>query len=50
VIYRRVEVKIGEPIWVTQADRDRYQGRHGTEFAQELTDSCWAAVHDLLQS
>lgn len=49
VFYRRVELKIGEPIWVTKGDRDLYQGRHGSEFAQELTDSCWSAVHDLLQ-
>lgn len=49
VFYRRIEVKIGEPIWVTQRDRDLYQGRHGSEFAQELTDSCWSAVHGLLQ-
>lgn len=49
VFYRRVEVRIGEPIWVTQPDRDLYQGRHGSEFAQELTNSCWSAVHNLLQ-
>ncbi|MGD1859335.1 MAG: lysophospholipid acyltransferase family protein [Leptolyngbyaceae cyanobacterium] len=49
VFYRRVEVRVGEPIWLTASDRDRYQGRDGTEFAQQLTDSCWTAVNDLLQ-
>lgn len=49
VLYRQVKVKVGEPIWVTSRDRNYYQGRHGTEFAQELTNSCWSAVHDLLQ-
>lgn len=50
VFYRQVEVKIGDPIWVTSRDREQYQGRHGTEFAQQLTDHCWSAVNDLLQS
>ncbi|MGF1459405.1 MAG: lysophospholipid acyltransferase family protein [Leptolyngbyaceae cyanobacterium] len=49
VFYRQVEVKVGEPIWVTPSDRQQYQGRHGPEFAQQLADSCWAVVHDLLQ-
>lgn len=50
VFYRRVEIKVGEPIWVTSQDRDQYQGRHGTEFAQQLTDKCWDTVHQMLQS
>ncbi|MEM1308886.1 MAG: lysophospholipid acyltransferase family protein [Cyanobacteria bacterium P01_H01_bin.153] len=49
VFYRRVEVRVGEPIWLTASDREHYQGRHGTEFAQQLTDSCWTAVNHLLQ-
>lgn len=49
VFYRQVEVKIGDPIWVISRDREQYQGRHGTEFAQQLTDHCWSAVNDLLQ-
>lgn len=50
VFYRQVEVRVGEPIWVTARDRQEYTGRHGTEFAQQLTDSCWSAVNELLQS
>ena len=49
VFYRQVEVRIGDPVWVTVRDREHYQGRHGTKFAQQLTDRCWSAVDDLLQ-
>jgi 1-acyl-sn-glycerol-3-phosphate acyltransferase len=49
VFYRQVEVRVGEPIWVTPRDREQYQGRQGTQHAQLLTDRCWSAVHGLLQ-
>ncbi|MGD1931611.1 MAG: lysophospholipid acyltransferase family protein [Leptolyngbyaceae cyanobacterium] len=49
VFYREVEVKIGEPIWVMPADRERYQGRHAADCAQQLADDCWGAVSALLQ-
>ena len=49
VFYRQVEVRIGDPVWVTSSHREQYRGRHGMEFAQQLTDRCWSAVNDLLQ-
>ena len=49
VFYRDVEVRIGEPIWITSGDRQQYQGRSATDQAQQLTDDCWQAVQDLLQ-
>jgi 1-acyl-sn-glycerol-3-phosphate acyltransferase len=49
VFYQDVEVRIGEPIWVTPQDRQQYQGRQGSDRAQALTDACWTAVHELLQ-
>jgi 1-acyl-sn-glycerol-3-phosphate acyltransferase len=49
VFYREVEVRIGQPIWVTHRDRHQYQGRSGTNYAQQLTDDCWQAVNTLLQ-
>lgn len=49
VMYQEVEVRIGQPIWVTHQDRSDYQGRSGTQAAQQLTDDCWQAVHDLLK-
>lgn len=49
VFYREVEVRIGPPIWVTSGDRHQYQGRSGTNYAQQLTDNCWQAVNDLLK-
>lgn len=49
VFYRDVEVRIGEPIWVTSEDREDYKGRQGMEYAQRLSDKCWNAVDTLLQ-
>lgn len=49
VFYRSVELRIGKPIWVTSCDRERYQGHEGTHQAQLLAETCWQAVHDLLQ-
>ena len=50
VFYRRVEVRVGEPIWITPTDHAEYRGRQGTQYAQTLTDRCWSAVNGLLQS
>jgi 1-acyl-sn-glycerol-3-phosphate acyltransferase len=49
VMYQEIEVRIGQPIWVTYRDRNHYQGRSGTQAAQQLTHDCWQAVHDLLK-
>ena len=48
VFYRRVEVRIGHPFWITPRDRQRYRGGEGSHQVEQLTQSCWTAVHDLL--
>jgi len=48
VFYRRVEVRIGEPIWITPQDRQSYRGRRGSDRAQSITNDCWTAVNELL--
>ncbi|MBE7382117.1 MAG: 1-acyl-sn-glycerol-3-phosphate acyltransferase [Leptolyngbya sp. SIO1E4] len=48
VFYRKLTIKIGTPIWITPHDRRNYQGRQGSQQAQQLTEACWTAVHDLL--
>lgn len=49
VMYRRVELRVGPPLWITQRDRDQYQGQQGSNQAQQLTDTCWETVRDLLK-
>lgn len=49
VFYRDVEVRIGQPIWVENRDREQYQGRQGMNHAQQLTNTCWQAVNNLMQ-
>ncbi|WP_008318950.1 lysophospholipid acyltransferase family protein [Leptolyngbya sp. PCC 6406] len=49
LVYRRVEVRIGDPVWVTAAERQQYRGRRGAGLARDLTDRCWRRVHGLLQ-
>lgn len=50
VVYRRVQVRIGEPLWITAAERQRYRGREGVRLAQALSDDCWQRVRSQLQS
>lgn len=49
VFYRDVEVRIGAPIQISSSDRQQYQGKAGHQRAQQLTDSCWQAVNNLMQ-
>ncbi|MGF1522557.1 MAG: lysophospholipid acyltransferase family protein [Leptolyngbyaceae cyanobacterium] len=48
VLYRHVTVRIGAPIWITSDERQRYKGCNGAYYAQQLTQRCWTAVHELL--
>lgn len=50
LVYRRVEVRIGRPIWITAAERQRYFGRQGARLARSLSDRCWQQVQSLLET
>ncbi|ELS04392.1 1-acyl-sn-glycerol-3-phosphate acyltransferase [Xenococcus sp. PCC 7305] len=48
IVYRSVNILFGHPIWITEAQRQDYQGRRGTLRAKELTQSCAHQITKLL--
>ncbi len=49
VIYDRVDVLIGKPIWITPTQRQQYRGKQATEVVEELTLDCQQAIAGLLR-
>lgn len=49
ILYRRVSVLIGEPIWVTSDQRRQYRGRQAKVLAADLTHRAQDAVAALLR-
>ncbi len=48
ILYRRVHLLFGHPIWIDEAQRQLYRGRQGGLLARELTQSCWNQIVELL--
>lgn len=49
VLYRRVNLLVGQPIQITDEHRRQYQGKQAGELAAELTQACQIEVAGLLQ-
>ena len=49
VIYRRVAVLIGRPYWITQWQRQQYQGKQAKTVVADLTHHCEAEIANLLR-
>jgi 1-acyl-sn-glycerol-3-phosphate acyltransferase len=49
VIYHRVNVLIGRPIWVTPSQQQRYQGKQAKAVVADLTAHCYTEIYDLLR-
>ena len=49
LVYRQVQVRVGQPLWITAAERQHYRGGQGGRLAQDLTDRCHGQVQQLLQ-
>lgn len=49
VLYRRVNLLVGQPIQITDEHRRHYQGKQAAALAAELTETCQAEVAGLLQ-
>lgn len=49
VLYHRVQVLIGEPIWVTADQRQTYTGKQAGKLAKELTQTCHDEIAGLLR-
>jgi 1-acyl-sn-glycerol-3-phosphate acyltransferase len=48
ILYRRVSVLVGQPVWVTTEQRAQYYGRQAKAVAMDLTLTCQARVEALL--
>jgi 1-acyl-sn-glycerol-3-phosphate acyltransferase len=49
IVYRRVRLLFGYPMWVDEVQRQQYRGRHGGQLAQEITQSCCDQIVGLLR-
>ncbi|MBW4542706.1 MAG: 1-acyl-sn-glycerol-3-phosphate acyltransferase [Myxacorys chilensis ATA2-1-KO14] len=49
ILYQRVNLLIGRPIWVTPAQREKYQGKYAKSMVKDFSDRCHAEISDLLR-
>lgn len=49
VIYHRVAVLIGRPLWITPEQRKQYQGKQAKTVVSELTHHCHSEIANLLR-
>ncbi|QZZ19527.1 1-acyl-sn-glycerol-3-phosphate acyltransferase [Leptothermofonsia sichuanensis E412] len=50
VIYKRVNVLVGRPFWISQSQREHYQGKQARSLVADLTHQCCTEIHDLLHT
>jgi 1-acyl-sn-glycerol-3-phosphate acyltransferase len=48
IVYRRVHLLFGRPIWIDEAQRQRYRGKQGGSLAKELSQSCYDQIAGLM--
>jgi 1-acyl-sn-glycerol-3-phosphate acyltransferase len=49
VLYQRVNLLIGRPIWMTSTQRKKYQGKSARSRVDELSDRCHDEIRNLLK-
>lgn len=49
VVYRHLAVAVGRPYWVSDRDRQDYQGKTASTTAKRLTETCHREIAELLQ-
>ncbi|HEY9642223.1 MAG TPA: lysophospholipid acyltransferase family protein [Coleofasciculaceae cyanobacterium] len=49
VIYQRVNVLVGHPIWITASQRDSYQGKQAKTVVADLLTQCQSEIGELLR-
>lgn len=48
VVYQRVNVLVGQPIWITKSQRQSYMGRQARTVVSDLTALCHSQIDQLL--
>jgi hypothetical protein len=49
VIYRRANVLIGRPRWISPQMREQYQGKQAKSVVADLSDYCHQEIAELLR-
>jgi 1-acyl-sn-glycerol-3-phosphate acyltransferase len=49
VIYKRVNILIGRPRWISEMDREHYHGKQAKTLVSELTEHCSSEIGALLR-
>lgn len=49
VIYQRVNVLVGRPVWITRSQQQSYQGKQAKTLVADLTAHCHAEISTLLR-
>lgn len=50
VVYQRVNVLVGRPIWINGSQKQDYQGRQAKAMVSDLTAHCHAEINSLLRT
>lgn len=49
LLYQRVSLLFGRPLWITDTQRQQYKGKRGVTLARELSNYCYHEISELLQ-
>jgi 1-acyl-sn-glycerol-3-phosphate acyltransferase len=49
VIYERVDILVGRPVWISTLQRQAFQGKQAKPMVTELTNYCQSEIKDLMQ-
>ncbi|NEP19924.1 MAG: 1-acyl-sn-glycerol-3-phosphate acyltransferase, partial [Leptolyngbya sp. SIO4C1] len=49
ILYQRVSLLVGQPVWITPQLRADYQGRQAVSLVNEITQTCHDRVASLLK-
>jgi 1-acyl-sn-glycerol-3-phosphate acyltransferase len=49
VVYRRANILIGRPHWITQSERKQYRGKQAKSVVTHVTEHCQTEIADLLK-
>ncbi|MBD3883936.1 1-acyl-sn-glycerol-3-phosphate acyltransferase [Phormidium tenue FACHB-886] len=50
IVYQRVNLLVGNPIWITPVERQAYQGKQAKTVVADLTHRCQSEISNLLRS
>jgi 1-acyl-sn-glycerol-3-phosphate acyltransferase len=48
IVYRRVQLFFGHPLWIDEELQQQYRGRHGGQLAHKITQLCWDQIAGLM--